>query len=121
LVITMTFCLLVGPALAEDDAEFQSRQWHHWRGPNANGVVPHGNPPVEWSETKNVQWKREIPGRGSATPIVWGDRIILLTAKEVDSSEEASTSGSSEAASAEGSAQAQPRPRGGPESQRGRT
>ena len=34
----------------------------------------------EWSETKNIKWKIEIPGRGSASPVVWGDRIFLLTA-----------------------------------------
>ena len=45
-----------------------------------NGVAPHARPPVEWSETKNVRWKVEIPGKGSATPVVWGDRIYVLTA-----------------------------------------
>ena len=45
-----------------------------------NGVAPHARPPVEWSETKNVPWKVEIPGKGSATPVVWGDRIYVLTA-----------------------------------------
>ena len=49
-------------------------------GPLLNGVAPHAKPPVEWSETKNVRWKVEIPGKGSATPIVWGDRIYVLTA-----------------------------------------
>ena len=37
-------------------------------------------PPIEWSETKNVKWKVEIPGRGSSSPVVWDDRIFLLTA-----------------------------------------
>ena len=50
----------------------------------ANGVAPQGNPPTEWSETKNVRWKVEIPGVGSSTPIIWGDRIFLLTAIETD-------------------------------------
>ena len=39
-----------------------------------------GNPPVEWSETKNIRWKVEIPGRGSSSPVVWGDRLFVLTA-----------------------------------------
>jgi outer membrane protein assembly factor BamB len=45
-----------------------------------NGVAPHARPPVEWSESKNVRWKVEVPGKGSATPVVWGDRIYVLTA-----------------------------------------
>ena len=44
------------------------------------GVAPHARPPVEWSETKNVRWKVAIPGKGSATPVVWGDRLYVLTA-----------------------------------------
>ena len=50
------------PAVAQDsDAE---RFWGQWRGPDANGVARYGNPPTEWSETKNIRWKVEIPGRG---------------------------------------------------------
>ena len=37
-------------------------------------------PPVQWSDTKNVRWKVEIPGRGSSSPIVWGDRVYVLSA-----------------------------------------
>jgi outer membrane protein assembly factor BamB len=56
------------------------QQWPQWRGPRATGEAPHGKPPVTWSEQKNVQWKVEVPGRGSASPIVWGDQVFVLTA-----------------------------------------
>jgi outer membrane protein assembly factor BamB len=56
------------------------KNWPQWRGPLATGEAPGGNPPVEWSETKNVKWKVEIPGRGSATPVIWGKMIIVQTA-----------------------------------------
>jgi outer membrane protein assembly factor BamB len=54
--------------------------WPQWRGPHMTGAAPAGNPPVEWSETKNVKWKIEIPGKGSSTPVIWGDKIFVLTA-----------------------------------------
>jgi outer membrane protein assembly factor BamB len=54
--------------------------WGQWRGPYATGVSQTANPPVEWSETRNIRWKVEIPGRGSASPVVWKDRIFVLTA-----------------------------------------
>ncbi len=54
--------------------------WPQWRGPTADGVVKQGNPPIEWSETHNIRWKREIPGEGHSTPVVWGGRIYLLAA-----------------------------------------
>jgi outer membrane protein assembly factor BamB len=44
------------------------------------GVAPHARPPIEWSESKNVRWKVKVPGKGSATPVAWGDRIYVLTA-----------------------------------------
>jgi outer membrane protein assembly factor BamB len=56
------------------------KYWPQWRGPMATGVSPSADPPIEWSEAKNVKWKVEVPGRGSASPVVWGDRIYLLTA-----------------------------------------
>ena len=56
------------------------RFWPQWRGPLMTGVAPHATPPLEWSETKNVRWKVAIPGKGSSTPVVWGDRIFVLTA-----------------------------------------
>lgn len=62
-----------------DPAEAR-RNWPQWRGPLATGVAPEADPPVEWSEVKNLKWKVPIPGAGSATPVVWGDRVFVLTA-----------------------------------------
>ncbi|MBW6537527.1 MAG: PQQ-binding-like beta-propeller repeat protein [Mariniphaga sp.] len=54
--------------------------WTHWRGQMHTGAAIKGNPPVEFSETKNLKWKTDIPGKGHATPVVWGDKIIVQTA-----------------------------------------
>lgn len=59
------------------------RYWAQWRGPRQSGVSTTANPPLEWSETKNIRWKVQIPGRGSASPVVWGDRVFVLTAVPV--------------------------------------
>jgi outer membrane protein assembly factor BamB len=77
--------ILVVLALAASAAVYAAdpvaeRNWPQWRGPLATGVGPHADPPLEWSETKNVKWKREIDGRGSSSPVVWNDRIFLTTA-----------------------------------------
>ena len=58
--------------------------WPEWRGLYNTGSVMGGNTPVEFSETKNVKWKIEIPGKGNATPIVWGNQIIIQTAVPTD-------------------------------------
>lgn len=72
-------CVLAGSARA-DFAEDAQANWHRWRGPDATGVAPHGNPPLHWDGETNVKWKVPVEGRGSASPIVWGDRVFLLTA-----------------------------------------
>ena len=54
--------------------------WPHWRGPQANGVAPKADPPITWDAKTNIKWKAELPGRGSATPIVWGDQVFIVTA-----------------------------------------
>ena len=57
-----------------------SHYWHQWRGPLATGVAPLADPPVEWSEDKNIRWKIELPGSGHSSPIVWGDKVFITAA-----------------------------------------
>lgn len=56
------------------------RFWPQWRGPYATGVSTRATPPLQWGEGKNIQWKVEIPGRGSSSPVVWGDMLFIQTA-----------------------------------------
>ena len=63
--------------------------WPQWRGPSGSGSA-HGDPPVEWSETRNVRWKIDVPGKGSSSPIVWGDRIYVTTAVPAEGGGQAS-------------------------------
>lgn len=69
---------LAAPLVAAD-------HWPAWRGPNANGVAPKSaDPPTTWDEKTNIKWKIDLPGRGSATPAIWGDKVFVLTAVETD-------------------------------------
>jgi len=58
-----------GSALADN--------WPQWRGPDGTGVVPKGDFPTEFSAEKNLAWSIELPGKGSSTPVVFGDKIFL--------------------------------------------
>lgn len=75
LVVSLSLAL-TSAALAE------VAHWPTWRGPANTGTAPAATPPVKWSATENVKWKTKIPGLGFSTPIVWNDRIFLLTAIE---------------------------------------
>ena len=74
----MTFLLVVpwwlyGTAGAADN-------WPQFRGPAASGVSAGAGLPDTWSAEDGVAWRREIPGRGWSSPIIWGERIFVTTA-----------------------------------------
>jgi outer membrane protein assembly factor BamB len=54
-----------------------AENWPQWRGPENNGVSTEKGLPTRWSATENIAWKFKLPGRGSSTPAIWGDRIFL--------------------------------------------
>lgn len=58
--------------------------WPQWRGPNLDGRATSTNLPVKWSETENVRWKVPLPAWSGSTPIIWGDRIFVMTASAAD-------------------------------------
>ena len=64
--LLLTVSIPPGLAVAGDAGAY----WPTWRGPTGNGVSPEGDPPIEWSETENIRWKVEIPGLGSASPVI---------------------------------------------------
>jgi len=52
--------------------------WPQLRGPNGNGIAPaDSKPPTVWSVSKNLRWKVGLPGQGSSTPIVSGNRVFV--------------------------------------------
>lgn len=53
-----------------------------WRGPTRDGKSTSANPPVEWSDSQNVVWKADVPGKGHGSPTVWGDMVFLATADD---------------------------------------
>ncbi len=56
-------------SLAED--------WTQFRGANNAGISSDTSLPVSWSSTDNLRWQVELPGPGSSSPIVIGDRVFV--------------------------------------------
>ena len=68
----LAFCTLlfsVSPADGDD--------WTRFRGENGTGVSSSRALPTTWSDSTNIAWKAELPGPGSSSPIVHGDRIFV--------------------------------------------
>lgn len=66
--------------VAQGASSSAAQNWPQWRGPLQSGLAPHADPPTEWSESKNVKWKVKIPGAGTATPVIWENKVFVLTA-----------------------------------------
>lgn len=79
--LVATFCsvCLASPLPAQSVKE-AANNWHQWRGPDATGVSRTSQPPIEWSEDQNIRWKVAIGGQGTSTPIIWNDKVFVLTA-----------------------------------------
>ena len=55
--------------------------WPMWRGPQGDGSSTETNIPTKWNGKtgENIAWKVEIPGSGHSSPIVWGDRVFVVS------------------------------------------
>ena len=62
----MNFCVVL--LLLQD--------WSQFRGP-AQGVSAEKSLPASWSATEHVVWKTALPGPGTSSPILVGDKIFL--------------------------------------------
>ena len=71
-------CLLAFTANAQN--------WPSFRGDKANGVADGQPVPTKWDVDKNenIAWKVAIPGLAHASPVVWGDRVYVVTAVSAD-------------------------------------
>ncbi|HET9590419.1 MAG TPA: PQQ-binding-like beta-propeller repeat protein, partial [Anaerolineales bacterium] len=73
-------CLASALLLVSLKAHGQEIAWPQFRGPDSNPVGANARLADRWSKTENVEWSREIPGRGWSSPIVTGGKVFVTTA-----------------------------------------
>ena len=74
LLAAFTLGSLAGGIQADDAAN-----WPNWRGPNRDATAEGGDIPLEWSTTRHIAWRTELPHWAGSSPIVWGDHIFLTS------------------------------------------
>jgi len=67
-------------AVGQDGQPGPLSRWNQWRGPLGTGVASDARPPVEWSSTKNIRWKTELPGKGHSSPVLWDEQVFVTAA-----------------------------------------
>ncbi len=75
-ILTVTLALTLALGLRAAD-------WVQFKGPNASGVSPEKDLPVEWSKDKGYKWKAPLPARGVSSPVVFGDRAYVTCSSGV--------------------------------------
>jgi len=73
------FAILLGELLAAATPTVQAEPWPGWRGPRGDGTCIEKNIPNKWNPA-DALWKTELPGKGHASPIVWGGCVLTVTA-----------------------------------------
>lgn len=58
--------------------------WPQFRGPGGQGDARDSVIPVTWSESDNVAWSVDLPGKGFSSPVVSGNRVWVTTAVEFE-------------------------------------
>ena len=74
-LVLAVFVVFRSTAVAQEPAT----DWPHWRGPNADGVADDRSLPTRWSRTDNVRWSAKLPGWGTSSPVVYGDRVFVTS------------------------------------------
>ena len=75
----MRNCLIVGLIFSFASAPLVAQEWSRFRGPNGTGESEATTIPASWTD-KDLNWKIELPGIGHSSPVLWGDKIFLLSA-----------------------------------------
>jgi outer membrane protein assembly factor BamB len=55
------------------------QEWTRFRGPNGQGLGQAEDLPAQWTDA-DYNWKVALPGQGHSSPVLWGDRIFLMSA-----------------------------------------
>lgn len=59
----------------------ETENWPSWRGPRGDGSSLEANIPTEWdgASGQNIAWKVPLPGTGHSSPIIWQDRVFVVS------------------------------------------
>src|SRR5260370_37508631 len=57
--------------------QLDAEDWPRFRGPSGNGVSGESKVPLKWGPKDNIAWRVELPGPGSSSPMVVGQRVLV--------------------------------------------
>ena len=73
-----TFLAITFVALLHVAARGENENWDRFRGPNGAGQSDASGIPTKWT-TQNILWRQPLPGVGHSSPVVWDDRLFVMS------------------------------------------
>ena len=73
---SLAFSMLCCVVLA---ATCEAENWARFRGPNGTGISESKSIPLEWNNETNLKWSADLPGKGSSSPVVFGDQVFVTS------------------------------------------
>jgi outer membrane protein assembly factor BamB len=82
--VVPTFALCQDKLVAQNisslvDPVAESAGWPHWRGQSADGIADGMDLPLNWSPSENHLWSVKLPGWGTSSPVVYGNRVVVTS------------------------------------------
>jgi outer membrane protein assembly factor BamB len=68
----------LGGALLLGNVAAEEQSWPRFRGTGGLGVAAARNVPVKLDQSTQA-WSVPLPGTGSSSPVVWGDRLFVTS------------------------------------------
>jgi len=79
---TISIAIILSTSIAF--AQERGNDWPAWRGPRADGVADGGDLPIHWSQSESIRWSAKLPGWGTSSPVVYGDRVFVTSQTQAD-------------------------------------
>ncbi|MFT5526362.1 MAG: outer membrane protein assembly factor BamB, partial [Pirellulaceae bacterium] len=77
---TLSLSTLSLSTLSPSTTSLNAQEWARFRGTNGEGFGK-GKFPAKFTEA-DYNWKTKLPGIGHSSPVVWGDKIFLISADQ---------------------------------------
>ncbi len=78
--LALSWIIAVVSAWSLTENSGSAEDWPQFRGPAESGIITEKDLPSSWAKDKNIAWKISVPGVAWASPIVWKNKIYLITA-----------------------------------------
>jgi outer membrane protein assembly factor BamB len=80
-LLVIWLSLIITATSAAERAGQNEAGWTRFRGPDGSGISRATTIPASWAD-KDYYWRVVLPGKGHASPVIWGDKLFVTSGDE---------------------------------------